>query len=371
MYGDVSWQRDNEGLKININKLKFMDDWLTLSGDGQLLFLNNAKMPVVDIHLGIKLNNLAKAKLYYPVTLLPPDTTRWLDQAFVSSKLISGSILLQGPLDKFPFDHNEGKFLVETSIRDVCLNYDPDWPRVDNITGKMIFEGRSMTILASSAKIMREPTKQIKAVIPDLDLPILHIDGGIDGDSSIGLKFLNSCPLKKTVGSKLQDISLTGPMKFKLKFAMPLSNEIKEKNAKVDGNIELYNNRLQLNAWGFGVDNFNGNLHFDSDNMAANDLKGKLFNKPVNIDIDTVNGSQKDVITRVSLSGNASVQDFERIFAVKLTPFAQGDFSYKALLDLHSMATQNIFKLSSNLRGVEIKLPEPFDKKALTLTFFV
>ncbi len=365
MFCGISWQRDSSGnLKVNLNKIKFMDNWLMFFGAGELQFLEHTKAPVVDVHLGVKLTNLAKAKLYYPANLMPPNGVKWLDQAFISSKLISGDIVLQGPLDKFPFDNNEGKFLVDATIRDVCLNYDPEWPRVENITGKMFFSGRTMTILAHNAKLMRAPTKYIKAEIPDLVLPIIHIDGAMDGDSSIGVKFVNACPLKKTIGKKLQDISLTGPMKFKLKFVMPLSDVLLDQTTKVDGSIELINNRLRLDAWGVGIDNFTGNLQFDRDSFVAHKLQGKLLNKPVNIDISTVTASKKDTITRVDLAGNASVQDFERIFALKLAPFVSGDFSYKVLLDLHSGATQDVFKLHSNLHGVEIKLPEPFAKKA-------
>ncbi len=363
MDANVSWNRNGDGFKINVGKIKFADNWLTLTGEGQLLFLDNSKMPIVDAKLGIKLSDLGKAKLYYPASLMPSSAVGWLDQAFVHSKLISGNMILRGPLEKFPFDHGEGKFLVDTIIRDVCLNYDSAWPRAENITGKMVFEGRAMTILARSAKILNEPIKSIKAVIPNLDIPVLHIDGAIDSDSSLGVKFVNACPLKKSIGRKLQDISLSGLMKFKLKFVMPLDEALKDEKTQIDGNIELYNNRIQPDGWGISIENLNGAIHFDGDDLVAKDFKGKLFNKPVDISISTVNASHKDVITRVNLAGNASIQDFEQAFSIKLAPYASGNFSYKALLDLHSIAVPSVFKLSSNLRGVEIKLPEPFDKK--------
>ncbi|MBU0745001.1 MAG: hypothetical protein KKE11_06530, partial [Gammaproteobacteria bacterium] len=359
----VDWQHDGNKLKLNVSKLEFMDDWLSFYGGGQCLFLDNAPLPTVDLKLKFKLINLAKAKLYYPVSVLPSNATAWLDQAFTSSKLLSGNLILQGPLDKFPFDNNEGKFLIESTIRDVYLHYDPDWPLIEKISGKMTFANRSMTILANSAGIMGQPAKFIKAVIPDLDLPILYIDGAIDTDSSVGLKFVNSSPLKKTVGRKLQDIVLSGPMHFNLTMEMPLSDDVAKKDTQVEGDILLINNLVSSQDLGFNVSSLQGDLHFKDGDLVANNIQGKLFDRLLKLNISTLNPDTDDAITRVSLSGSAMMQDFERAFAVKLSPYMFGDFNFDALLDLYTSSTQNIFKLHSNLLGVGIDLPKPFDKK--------
>jgi len=361
----IVWQRDDIGWKVNISKLEFMDDWLTFYGDGQLLFPVKSQMPVVDIQLGLKLSNLAKAKLYYPITVLPHSATAWLDKAFISSKSIYGKMILQGPLDKFPFDNNEGRFLVDTNIRDVHLNYDPDWPHIENITGKMVFSNRSLTISANSAKILHAPVKSIKTTIPDLEMPILHVIAAIDTDSSVGLKFLNLSPLKNTVGRKLQAINLIGPMKFGLEMDMPLSDDVPKKDTDVEGDIELYNNNVHSNSWNFSINNLQGNLHFNNGNLVAKEIRGKAFNRPIKLAIHTLNPNTDNNITHVNILGNAEVGEFEQAFSVKLHPYVFGNFNYHALLQLHnSSSVQNMFKLNSDLVGVEVNLPEPFAKKA-------
>ena len=96
------WKRDEQELKLNLSKINFEDEWLRLTGGGVLLFPGGSKMPTVDIKLGIELNDISKAKLYYPAAVMPPRVISWLDSAFVRSKLLDGDIVLQGPLDKFP-----------------------------------------------------------------------------------------------------------------------------------------------------------------------------------------------------------------------------------------------------------------------------
>jgi uncharacterized protein (TIGR02099 family) len=362
--GKIIWKNSKDKLNVSINKFKCMDDWLFLRGRMKFLFPNKDSAPIVDMRLEYKLETLAKAKLYYPASLMPSTTIAWLDQAFVSSKPMDGVVILQGPLDKFPFDNDEGSFLADSNIRDVLLNYDSDWPPVENLTGKLIFANRTMTILAKQAKIVGVPVKSIKAVIPDLDMPVLGIDSDMYVDSSVGLKFVNLSPLKKTIGRKLQEIKLTGPMRLVLNMILPLGELAEKQENKVNGQITLHDNYLQPYGFDFGVENLQGELSFTEDDLLADTLRGELFGNPVSMDIGTLvaKDNANDTITRVTLAGKVEVNKLEQAFSIKLNPYVAGDFKYQALLELHSVAKESVFKLSSNLQGLTIDLPQPFSK---------
>ncbi len=105
--GRIIWQNTKDNLVVEIDNFKYQDNWLAILGNLQVLFPPDKQLPIVDMQLEFSLADLAKAKLYYPVTELPPDATVWLDKAFISSKPMTGNMILQGPLAKFPFDHNE------------------------------------------------------------------------------------------------------------------------------------------------------------------------------------------------------------------------------------------------------------------------
>lgn len=360
----VVWNHRDDDLQLNISNLSFADEYLFLSGGGELYFQAGSKMPMTDIKMSIKLLNMAKAKLYYPVSLLPRDATTWLDQAFVSGKIVAGEMILKGPLDKFPFDHGEGKFLVDTNLCDVHLRYDAEWPHIEEINGKMLFSNRSLTVLANSAKIVNEQVASIKVTIDDLDLPILDVLGNMNADSSSGLRFVGLSPLKNSIGRKLQSIKLNGPMKFSLKMRMPLSDDVSEKETKVDGDVNLYNNNMRIDGWSLVVNKLQGDLAFNENDLAASGLNGEMFNNPVDVDIRTAASNNNDTVTQVKINGSARVKDFEQVFAINLHPYMSGKFNFNALLDLHDSAgAQNIFKLNSDLQGVEIDLPPPFAKK--------
>jgi uncharacterized protein (TIGR02099 family) len=377
--GKIIWQNTKDNLDARISKFKYQDAWLALRGDLQFLFPPTAALgqkakhaaPVVDMQLEFRLANLARAKLYYPVTKLPSDAAIWLDKAFVSSKSMMGSMILKGPLDKFPFDHNEGRFLASANIRDVHLNYDSAWPPIKHLNGKLVFAKRSMVILTQDAKIMQVPIGFIKATIPDLDIPTLSIASVINSDSSVGLKFINSSPLKETIASKLKAISLNGPMQLALKMIIPLSSLLspKESKTKVDGCITLRANYLRPYELNFGLDNVQGELHFTENDLAADKLSGQLFNRPVELTVNTLH-TKSDTTVRVTVTGSAAIADIEKGFSVKLNSYVSGDFKYRGLLELHDLSQSNIFKLSADLWGISIDLPEPFAKAAASKSKF-
>lgn len=361
--GKITWQNTKDNLDVRIGKFKYQDAWLAMRGD--LQYAKHMAEPLVDVQLEFRLANLVRAKLYYPVTELPPDAAIWLDKAFTSSKPMMGNVILKGPLNKFPFDHNEGRFLVNANIRDVHLNYDSAWPPIEHLNGKLIFSNRSMEVFTQDAKIMQSPIASIKAIIPDLDVPTLSIDGVINSDSSIGLKFINSSPLKETIASKLKSISLAGPMRLDLKMIVPLSSLLspEEAKTKVDGRIALHANHLKPYDLNFGLSNIQGELRFTENNLVADKLSGQLFNRPVELAVSTLS-AKADTITRVTMTGEATASDIEKGFSIKLNPYVAGDFKYRGMLELHDLSQSNVFRLSSDLHGIAIDLPKPFAKSA-------
>ena len=360
--GGVVWQNNKNGLNVKISKFKCRDRWLSLYGKMQLLFYPDVKMPVVDMHLTFKLLDLAKAKLYYPITELPAKATAWLDRAFVSSKPMTGTMILNGPFAKFPFDNNEGRFLVDATIRDVHLDYNPQWPLVENLNGKMVFSNRSMVITTRNASIVNAPVALIKATIPDLDQPVLNIDSTIRTDSKVGLKFINLSPLKEKFAQRLQDTKINGPMRLVLNMDIPLTDLVSQKDTKINGRIILHENHLQPYALSFGVSDLEGELTFTEDDLTAHEISGELFDRPVQIAVNTLHEKNDDTVTQITLNGSAVVKDIGKNFGVSFDSYVSGEFKYQALLKLYSFAKQNTLELNSDLKEVAINLPAPFAK---------
>ncbi len=364
LQSNLHWYSGSDSLTVEFNKLKVMDRWLDFMGQGSVTYVAGAALPVVDIRVKYNLANLNKAKLYYPASLLPKNALLWLDGAFIKSKKISGEMILQGDLAKFPFDHGEGKFVVDSNIRDVRLKYDGDWPKIDAITGKMIFSHRSMDIHAKQGKILGENVNYIRATIDDLEHPVLRINGEINSNSRVGQTFVNSSPLGKSIGKKLQNISLGGNMLLQLKFTMPLADDLVDKKTRVNGLIRLQDNRLVVKDWHVIIERCTGDLLFSEDGLHSKNFSGLLFNLPTVIEINTLHEGEENSLTRVDVASSATVQQLEQGLGIALQPYFDGMFNYAVTLDLGNNSADNTFKLVSDLVGTAVKLPEPFFKPA-------
>ena len=54
-----------------------------------------------------------------------PRMSQWFQEGLVSGQVTGGRARLFGPMDKWPFDNDEGQLLIEGNIRDAVVIYQP------------------------------------------------------------------------------------------------------------------------------------------------------------------------------------------------------------------------------------------------------
>lgn len=367
---DINWQHTQcNDWQINATDIKAQNQQVTVQGNMKLLIPNNTpdiiKSPIIDLQVAFKGTGINNAKLYFPKTI-PPTALDWLDHAFISGDMIAGKMILKGPLDKFPFDNQEGTFLVDSTVSNITLNYSKDWPYLKNIFGQLIFAGRSMRVEANSSNIVGTPATHVTAIIPNLAQPILKIHGIITADSRNGLYFIHSSPLKTTIGHNLKGINLAGPMNLDLKLLIPLDAEVeKQISTQVNGEITLQKNKLQFSDCDLKFTDINGNINFTENKLTASQLTAQLFNKPTTININTLNPGTQNSTTQVQLAGTIATSDLQNYWKTNfITQYFQGSTNYQAELQLSSANNKRVLKVNSDLSGVTIALPEPLRKTA-------
>ena len=372
--GHLVWQKDHQeqqqlpGFTLSLSDFSFTSGSLGLTGGIKILSPMVKFDPIIDADIDILLENLAQAKWYYPVKLMPPAAVAWLNDAFVSSGPMFGKVVFKGQAAKFPFDHQEGVFLADANINNVHLNYDKAWPALTNITGKLIFSNRSMEILAHHAKILQSRVDMVRAFIPNLDRPLLSVDSLIKTESQLGLAFIKQSPLKASLGEKLQHISLRGPMQLGLKLLIPLDDADQGQVTQVSGKIGLVDNYLHPKGFDFGISKLAGELSFTQDALFAKNLRGELFNYPATININTATLKTKEIITKIILTGKAAAKDVAAGFAFKLDEKIKGATNYQALFEIHNTLNKNSFlRVDTDLQGVLMNLPEPLAKTAASV----
>lgn len=367
------WQQNKDAIEISAAQCKAQNSQMQLNGNLKLTLPQVVPAdPQIDLHAKFSITDIPNVKDYLPVTVIPKNAVAWLDNAFISGSKVTGTLLLQGHLNQYPFANGGGHFLIDSYIHNIDLHYQKDWPRIDNLYGNLIFENQGMRVRIDSANILGIPTLPLIATISELGDPVLEVDGGLNTDSSNGLNFVAASPLRETVGQELQGMTLHGPMQFKLHLHIPLGEEVSKHDVMhVAGKINLQNNTLGLSDWKLAFAKFNGELQFTEDSLTANNLAAVFLKQPVTLNISTLNTNKNDFITEIQITGKTAIADVQNAFAVKLNPYLTGNFNYAAVLDLHhNHQIENTLKVTSDLQGVNVDLPVPFNKAPTTPTTF-
>ena len=361
--GELNVETNPEGawlVHIPALHLANQDLWADIHG---LLTLPIRGSPVADIAADFELNRANRVTDYLPMKKLDKELVHWLESAFLTGSVTTGTAVLQGVLADFPFAQGNGKFLIGGQLKDIDFRYDSDWPLIRHMNGAITFSGPSMTADIRSGETLEIPITAVHGVIPYLgtDHPtILEVQGSINTDLRQGLRFIQGSPLGGTIGKALAGVELNGPANLALSLTIPLANPAL---SKILGVVNMSNATLLAPQWRVSLGGMSGIFNFTESGITAEQIKGNLLDEPVTLSLTTISSAKQTSYVKAQLSGKLSIDDLQRWLDMSLSTVAQGATDYQAELDLSADAPLKII-LQSNLQGIALTLPAPYAKTA-------
>ena len=376
---DVSVSKDNKQQWSLVSKeLTLSNDDVDVSTNVTLDFPDNAS-PVIDLTGTFTLKQAAHVTTYLPLKIFDPSLVTWLQGAFISGSATQGQATLKGSLTDFPYDHNNGTFLLTTAVKDIDLQFAPDWPHLTKIQGNLIYSGRTMSINLNACEIDGISVQDVRAVIPyfgDAAPQVLDVKTGvISADLARGMHVIHHSPLEKTLGRDLASLDLSGPMQMTLGLVVPLKNP---DDIKVNGDVTFKDSVVALPDWKLTLNKMQGGFQFTDADLTAKQIQGALFDTPVNLVISTVLDAKKVKRVKANLNGNATIKNISDWLQVSLTPYLAGAFQYQVelLMASHESNASSTVSLTTTMQGVNVNLPAPYGKgladvrnTQVTLTF--
>lgn len=353
---DSSWH-------VNFNRLQILNPDLALNVSGMLNIKENNKIET-DLTANLAMPRINNIVHYLPLKILDADFATWLKSAFLGGEMQSSNLKLQGALDDFPFDKQNGIFNFSSALRNVDLKFAPAWPVLKNIDGTLTFSGRRMLIAAPTAKILNIDLKEIRAELPSIgdynqyQILILNCKP-IETNFTEARYFLYHSPLESTLGKIFADVQIIGPTTLALSLKVPLSNP---DETKINGEFSLKNTALRLMPWKLTIDNINGALAFTEGSVTAQQVTGVLFNKPIKLDLKTIKRNNKAIVfatTRLNLT----VKDIEQWLGISTNKKITG--ASTADLQIEMVKDESVkININSNLVGLAFNISDQFSKKA-------
>lgn len=365
--GIITWRKDDNKLKILVNDIRLANQHAegTINANYQL---TNGQNSYLDLTGHFNDGDAQYAPYYYP-HVLNDASKNWLDKSIVSGKLNNINVRVKGNLKDFPFVDKQNKpnpsigiFKVSARLDNGQLKFGDQWPQIDQLGLNLLFAGNSMTLNADKGNLLGVNIKQCKVTIPVLNTKpsgqqVLNINGEATTLIAEGIKFINASPIKKATLGFTDDLQTDGDGRFNIDLKIPLKNV---KNASFKAQFDTTNGTIYQNKR-LGIPEINaiqGSLLFTDSSLSTNTMQAKMLGGPVEFNIAT----EPNKTLNINAQGSASDVGIQQAFPSILSNYLIGNADWSADIKVKKPLLE--FNISSDLKGMALTLPAPFNKSA-------
>ncbi|MCR2746170.1 YhdP family protein [Limnobacter parvus] len=349
--------------RFSVDQLEARNADLHINTAGTYEFLRD-EADVVDLKGTLPMADVAKVSAYLPL-VVGSSAREWLSTNLKAGLAKNGEFQLTGRLSDFPFDgpNKKGVFRIEIPFEGGEFTYAPGWPGIQKVNGKATFNGKSMLVQAETAETQGVQLKDVQARIDNLDAwePLLEIKGQGQGELGNMVAFVNQSPVREILNEALINAQVEGNANLNLQINIPIAAP---DETQVKGDLLLKGNSIRVVRGMPTVSNVDGLIQFSNKGLFIDKLLGQALGGPV-----TLNGTT-DSTGRMEIRANGTAR--ARGLAQYLNPLAEpylaGSTPYTVVVATREQGV--VVDVNSQLLGLEVKLPSPFNKKADTRLSF-
>ncbi|OOG61362.1 TIGR02099 family protein [Rhodanobacter sp. B04] len=366
--GTLAFWRQDDGWHIGADALDFVGTGYAGQARGEAILPAQGGAPFLDIYASVDHADVPAAKLFWPVSVMPPQTVAWLDRALVSGHVDQAQVLVRGDLADWPFHHNEGRFEARAQISDLTFNYGDAWPRAENVSAVANFINSGMLIEAGGGQSLGVKVDKAVALIPDFGDGLLDLNVQGSGSGASLMNFVRKSPIASQQSDTLAKLNVGGSGTFDFHLSLPLK---KVEDARLSGTAQLKDADLSAAEWNLKLDKLNGPLRFDLHGMQAGPLVASYHGQPSKLQL-AVAGANGDPATVLSAQLQGSymvaelVQDYPSLAWLGQLAHGRSDFTIGYVLAKipgHDALSQTL-SVDSPLLGTALDLPAPLHKSA-------
>ncbi len=351
----ITLRADGDALAVQLNDIVLNNADVGLRGKARLRF---APAQAVDLWLdmGIDYADMLAVQRYLPVGVLErrPQIIRWLENAFKAGEVTSGSVSFDGPLVPGAVASGIGNFRADLNLANAQLQFQPQWPLVENINASVSFRDASIVVDASRASLLNLDLTQLQASIPDLNKASVILSGNFDSSVDEALEFLRETPLKKRFGQILAGFRTDGRAVGRIEqFDLPLKPPFVP---TLSGYLDITDGKLRGPGWRETISNISGRLSFTDKTLRGSKLRGEAIGLVVRGSMAT---KGKGVVFDL---GGSIKADWVQARLGLPEPLIDGQLRWDGDLQLGNGAPR--WSFSSDTRGMALNVPAPLGKTA-------
>ncbi|HSN52324.1 MAG TPA: AsmA-like C-terminal region-containing protein, partial [Woeseiaceae bacterium] len=362
--GTVIWRRSGDRITVLSDNIAISNADLDSQSNIQVT-LDEGEAPEIDLVSRWGITDIGSAKRFIPGKLMHSKLYDWFQDALVSGSIPSGTTRLHGPLDKFPFDGGEGRFLLEANVRDTTFKFLPDWPAAEIIDMDVVLDNTRLYTERNRSVNRGREVVDAKVEIDDLRKPVLTIDSYSTGTLESLHSYVQSSPLAKLFGGHLRRIRVAGDAALNLDLMVPITES---GNFTVTARIVANDAGVQVEGFDPPVTALNGVVTIDRTSVTSEALGGTFLGRPVEIAVDNAPPDLPRFQVVARARGAVDAQGLSAGLGLPVAGLVRGEADY--VVDLlfprgnSDEPTPFTVRVGSDLVGMEVGLPEPFLKPA-------
>jgi uncharacterized protein (TIGR02099 family) len=362
--GTIIWRRSGDRITVLSDNITLGNADLFSQSNIQVT-LDKDKTPVIDLESNWSISDVGSAKRFIPGQVMHQKLYDWFQSALVSGRIPRGTTRLYGPLDKFPFDGGEGRFLLQADIRDMTFRFHKDWPAAEII---------GLDVTLDNTRLYSEKNRSInrgrevvdaKVEIGDVRKPVLTIDSLSMGTLESLHAYAENSPIGRLFGGHLRRVRVAGDASLKLDLMVPITDS---RNFTFTTRIATNDGTLHVEGFNPPVTELSGAVIIDRETVTSEALGGLFLGHPVTIDVMNAPSDLPEFQVVATAHGKVDSKGLVEELGLPVDGLVAGQTDYSADL-LFPRGKQEVpvpftVRVASDLVGLAVELPRPFRKPA-------
>mgnify|MGYP000418656749 CR=1 FL=1 len=326
--------------------------------------------PQLNLMLGIQNLNLVEQKTLVPNSVAD-EISGWLNDNIKSGRATNAGFIFSGSIDKNspPFSQT---IQLYADVKDTRLTYLPEWPEVKSIDARVMVDAPDVDIAVHNASTLggELAVNSTQVTIRSTETNTwLTLSGKLNGSASEGLQYLQNTPLQSLVGGAFDQWLVKGDLSSELYAHIPLKPS--EDKSKIRLATQLQKVDVDISDLDLSFNQLDGEVVFDSeDGLSAEGITAQAFSGNSLVDITSIKqGDGFDI--NINAQGNAQIEAIKTRLPLFILKPIKGQLDYDANFLIRPMDRGGLeLVLNSDLVGVDIETPMPFEKAAENPTSF-
>ena len=354
-------------MTVDVRRLDLANNDVDARLHGRWLAQGKTAAGTADFQGSLVRASMAAIHRYLPLTV-SEDARDWLAHGLLAGQIQNASVLVQGDLDEFPFEDegDQGQFRIAGPFRDAIVDYVPSdgpgdgWPKLENLSGNFVVDKASLALDTPGGAIAHTGAGHtltlgaVKASIPDMEHDsTLLLEGDTSGAVPAYLALAKNYQLGHLLDGVLDEAEGSGQWQVPIKLDVPL---LDADNTKVDGRIVFAGNDFRFVPQMPMLQQLRGELSFSEQGLRVEGLTTRFLDGEANI-----SGRLESHQDTLRVSGILSASGVAQWVDNPVMRRLSGQAPYQASIGYGPGGVLDI-GVSSDLKGMEIALPEPLGK---------